>query len=67
MLYIYFLVIYILLKIYKISVKDYNMCNEEKQHLQLELKKLKNYMKINNINIGDESSVQSKLLQQPLE
>lgn len=62
MLFIYFLLFYILLKIYKISVKDYNMCNEEKQHLQLELNNLKNYMKINNINTHDKSSDQSKLL-----
>jgi len=62
MLYIYFLLFYILLKIYKISVKDYNICNEEKKHLQLELNNLKNYVKINNIDIDGESSVQSKPL-----
>jgi len=62
MLYIYFLLFYILLKIYKISVKDYNICNEEKKHLQLELNNLKNYVKINNITIDDKSSVQSKPL-----
>ena len=66
MLYIYFLVIYILLKIYKISVKDYNICNEEKHRLQSELNNLKNYVKINNINIDinvdKKSSDQSKLL-----
>lgn len=66
MLYIYFLVIYILLKIYKISVKDYNICNEEKQHLQLELNNLKNYLITHNINIDtntdETSSDQSKPL-----
>lgn len=62
MLYIYFLVIYILLKIYKISVKDYNLCNEEKQRLQVELNNLKNYVKINNIDVDQKSSDQSKLL-----
>ena len=62
MLFIYFLVIYILLKIYKISIKDYNICNEEKQHLQLELNNLKNYLTIHNIDINDKSSDQSRPL-----
>jgi len=62
MLFIYFLLIYILLKIYKGSVKEYNICNKEKQNLQLELNNLKFYLKENNIVIDDKFIDQSKPL-----